>query len=181
MKYRVRVEGRTFEVEVGDLAARPIVAIVDGARFEVWPERDEAALAIAEPAVATAAPQAPAAASPPRRTRRTTGIEAVPPNQAGSAVLAPIPGVIEAIAVRPGDQVAAGQELCVLEAMKMKNVIRASRAGQVAKVCVAVGDRVKHNDVLLQFATAPANGATAPAGGATAPAGGAALSPDGGT
>jgi biotin carboxyl carrier protein len=165
MKYRVRVEDRTFEVEVSDLAARPIVATVDGARFEVWPEDDTAAPAPVPAGPSAAAPAIQAPATPPRRTRRTSGIEALPPDQAGDAVLAPIPGVIDAIAVRPGDRVAAGQALCVLEAMKMKNVIRAPRAGQVAEVRIAVGDRVKHNGVLLQFAPAPSGAAASQDGG----------------
>ncbi|MGD8791425.1 MAG: acetyl-CoA carboxylase biotin carboxyl carrier protein subunit [Anaerolineae bacterium] len=160
MKYKVRVEDRTFEVEVGDLAVRPIVATIDGARFEVWPEREEAAPAppSAEPAAAASPSRPPAAPAPPRRTRRAADEDSLRPARAGNAVYAPIPGIIEAVAVRPGDRVTAGQELCVLEAMTMKNVIRAPRAGQVADVCVAVGDRVKHNDILFQVAAIPGNG-----------------------
>jgi biotin carboxyl carrier protein len=167
MKYKVRVEDRTFEVEVGDLAARPIVAVVDGARFEVWPERDEAAPAPppAESGIATSPSPARPAPAPPRRTRRTAGEESAPSGQAGNAVFAPIPGIIDAVAVRPGDRVTAGQELFILEAMKMKNVIRAPRAGQVADVCVAAGDRVKHNDVLLRLAPAPSGAALPQNGG----------------
>ena len=38
MKYRVTVEGMSFEVEVLDLHARPVTALIDGERFEIWPE-----------------------------------------------------------------------------------------------------------------------------------------------
>jgi propionyl-CoA carboxylase alpha chain len=68
-------------------------------------------------------------------------------------VYAPLPGVIDSIAVQPGDQVEAGQELCVLEAMKMKNVIRSARSGEVARLHVSVGQHVKHNDALIEFVT----------------------------
>jgi biotin carboxyl carrier protein len=44
-----------------------------------------------------------------------------------------------------------GDELCTLEAMKMKNVIRAPRAGTIASVKVAVGQHVKHHDVLVEY------------------------------
>jgi biotin carboxyl carrier protein len=66
-------------------------------------------------------------------------------------VLAPIPGVIISIQVKQGDEVSLGQELCVLEAMKMKNTIRSPRAGVIASVNVSSGETVKHHDVLVEF------------------------------
>lgn len=70
---------------------------------------------------------------------------------AGAVVRARTPRVITSVAVRPGDTVAMGQELCVQEAMKMKNTIRASRPGTVAAVHVARGQHVKHSDPLVEF------------------------------
>lgn len=64
---------------------------------------------------------------------------------------APLPGTIVAIEVREGDKVKAGQELLTLEAMKMKNAIRSDRDGEIAKINVAVGDLVKHNEPLVTF------------------------------
>ena len=43
MKYRLRLTTSTYEVEIDDLHSRPIVAVVDGEPFEVWPEEPEAA------------------------------------------------------------------------------------------------------------------------------------------
>jgi biotin carboxyl carrier protein len=63
-----------------------------------------------------------------------------------------LPGVIKSIAVRPGQRVAAGDELLVIEAMKMDNVIRASRAGAVSAVYVTEAGRVAYGDPLLEFA-----------------------------
>jgi biotin carboxyl carrier protein len=45
-----------------------------------------------------------------------------------------------------------GDELCALEAMKMRNAIRATRAGRIATVHVAVGQHVKHQELLVEFA-----------------------------
>ena len=59
--------------------------------------------------------------------------------------------MIISVAVAAGDQVEVGQELCVLEAMKMKNVIRAPRAGEIGKVLVTAGEHVQHHDVLMEF------------------------------
>jgi propionyl-CoA carboxylase alpha chain len=67
-------------------------------------------------------------------------------------VLSPMPGLIVAIRVKPGDAVKAGQELCVLEAMKMENVLRAERDGTVAQIQVAQRDTVAADQVLLTFA-----------------------------
>lgn len=152
MKYQVKVEGRMFEVEVGDLDARPVMATVDGERFEVWPEPaiGAAAPAAVSPRVAPATPRVESEA--PRPSRRTSGAEAAPPGKAGKVVYAPLPGVIYSIAVKPGDRVEAGQELCVVEAMKMKNLIRASQAGEIGEVHIQVGQHVRHNDALVEYA-----------------------------
>ena len=136
MKVTVKIEGRPFVVEVGDIYARPVVALVDGERFEVWPEGEEKTEIAAQP---QAKPVTPRARVIP---------QASDPNQ----VAAPIPGVIISISVQPGETVTHGQELCVLEAMKMKNVIRATRAGEIAAVKVTVGQHVQHGDVLIEFA-----------------------------
>jgi len=151
MKYKVKLDDQSFEVEIDNLNARPILATVDGQTFEVWPEES-----VAVPAPAPSAPPAtarPAAAPPPPRpTRRMAGEAAVSPQQARKAIFAPIPGVIDSVAVHPGDAVTTGQEVCVLEAMKMKNIIRAPRAGEIAAVHVTVGQHVKHNDLLFEYA-----------------------------
>jgi biotin carboxyl carrier protein len=68
------------------------------------------------------------------------------------AVYAPIPGVIIAVSVEPGVKVEVGQEICILEAMKMKNIIRAPRDGEIAAVRVTAGQHVKHHDLLVEFA-----------------------------
>lgn len=156
MKYKVKIQDRTFEVEVGDLSQRPIIAVVEGEAFEVWPEAEQEVPPISTESARAAAPSGAAApvpgTEPPWRSRRTSGPEAASPDVAARSVYAPIPGVIVSVAVQPGDKVVPGQELCVLEAMKMKNVIRASRAGEVARVWATVGQHVKHHELLIEYA-----------------------------
>jgi biotin carboxyl carrier protein len=60
-----------------------------------------------------------------------------------------IPGRVIAVAVVPGDAVAAGDALLVVEAMKMQNELRAPRAGSVARVLVGAGSTVEVGDVLV--------------------------------
>jgi biotin carboxyl carrier protein len=158
MKYNVRIDGRTFEAEVGNVDARPIVVMVEGERFEVWPEARPTA-ECAEEKAETPEPESEGSWAA-RSGRGPSGAGAAPTagkagverlGLAAAKVRAPIPGVIDSVAVRPGDAVGAGDPLCVIEAMKMKNVVRASRSGAVEDVLVAPGQHVHHNDVLLEF------------------------------
>jgi propionyl-CoA carboxylase alpha chain len=64
----------------------------------------------------------------------------------------PMPGLILRVAVAAGQEVKAGQELLVLEAMTMENVLRADQDGAVAEVRVAARDTVSADQVLLIFA-----------------------------
>ncbi|KAJ3152435.1 hypothetical protein HDU86_005616 [Geranomyces michiganensis] len=66
-------------------------------------------------------------------------------------VLSPMPGVVVGVTARVGDTVRAGDELAVVEAMKMQNVIRAERDGIVRSVRISVGSIVAGDDVLLEF------------------------------
>ncbi len=152
MKVVVKVEGSTFEVEVGELTERPVVAVVEGERFEVWPETESSASEAPAPRGAPA-PVAPASGfqTEPRPTRRTSPMGMAEPVAALRTVFAPIPGVLYSIAVQAGDRVETGQELCVLEAMKMKNIIRASRSGEIGRVLVTPGQHVKHHDAMIEY------------------------------
>lgn len=67
------------------------------------------------------------------------------------AVTAPMPGVVLSVEVAPGAVVTRGQLLLVLEAMKMKNDIRAERDGVIASVSAAPGDQVKHGDPMIAY------------------------------
>lgn len=148
MKVTVKIDERYFEVEIENLHTRPIVATVEGERFEVWPEggfvkQSQDALS---PGVTQAAPSAQA----PVHTGADVPAGPVSARDA-KAVYAPIPGVIVSIDVEAGQTVEVGQQLCVLEAMKMKNAIRAPRAGVIADVFVTPGEHVKHHDVLVEY------------------------------
>lgn len=149
MKLIVKVQNQSFEVEVGDIHARPIVAIIDSEAFEVWPEDVQ----LVKPTVQveqiaslpTTVPQ------PPARPAAPAASAPAAPTAGAKSVLAPLPGVIVAINVKPGDVVEHGHELCTIEAMKMKNVIRANRVGTIGAVRVTLNQHVKHHDVLLEF------------------------------
>jgi biotin carboxyl carrier protein len=60
-----------------------------------------------------------------------------------------IPGVVVAVSVAPGDEVVAGQQLLVVEAMKMQNELHAPREGRIERVAVAPGRTIEVGDLLL--------------------------------
>ena len=145
MKMKIKIENETYEVDIDDLESRPILATVNGETFEVFPEETQ----VVKPVVATPAPIKSAASAPVRVAPKPAAPAA---SASRKSVVAPIPGVIDTIKVREGEEVKNGQELFILEAMKMKNAIRATRDGKIERVYVSVGDQVPHNHVLLDFA-----------------------------
>ena len=67
------------------------------------------------------------------------------------ALEAPMPGRVIAVGVEPGQAVKKGQELLVVEAMKMENALRAPRDGIVKSVAVRPGDMVGAGAVLVEL------------------------------
>ena len=89
-------------------------------------------------------------------TRREAELAAMMPSKqikgAGSALLCPMPGLVKSISVRSGQEVKAGDALCIIEAMKMENVLRAERDAKVKAVRVKEGDTLAVDAVIIEFA-----------------------------
>jgi propionyl-CoA carboxylase alpha chain len=73
------------------------------------------------------------------------------PPDTSRLLLCPMPGVVVRIDVSAGDEVFEGQPLCMVEAMKMENVLRAERKARVARVLASAGDNLAVDDVILEF------------------------------
>ena len=138
---RIKVGDNWYNVEIGELTHSPVEVTVEGETFLVEVE------GLPSP--------------PPTRPRRgrtqSAGIVAPPPARGASGdssdniIASPLSGRVISILVRPGDQVSAGQEVCVVETMKMEQSIRAHRDGVVKEIAVQPMDTVRTNDPLIEL------------------------------
>jgi propionyl-CoA carboxylase alpha chain len=78
-------------------------------------------------------------------------LEKTPPDLS-KFLLSPMPGLLVALSVQEGQDIKAGQELAVVEAMKMENLLRAERDGKVAKLHAKAGDSLSVDQVIVEFA-----------------------------
>ena len=158
-RYTLEIDGRRFVVDVQEQGADRFGVSVDGQAFDVaLSEREELgggeALSIAPAAPSLSSPPAMpfAAATRPAPVLRAAAPAAAASTNASSGVLgAPMPGVILRVLVAPGAQVKRGQDLAVLEAMKMENLIRAPKDATVVEVCVKAGQHVGHGQALVRL------------------------------
>jgi len=67
------------------------------------------------------------------------------------SIISPMPGQIVEVFVQPGDKVVAGQQLCIIEAMKMQNILKAEKDSVIEAVNVKGGDSVAVDELLIQF------------------------------
>jgi biotin carboxyl carrier protein len=158
-RYTLDISDREFVIDVQELAADRFEVFVGGDSYEVTLSGDESlADAIITPGLqaATGAPRAAVStrvrSEPAASTPAPAAAPRKPAGPAGKGSLtAPMPGVILEVNVKAGDSVERGQQVAILDAMKMHNVIGAPRAGTVAEVYVAAGQTVDHGDAIIKF------------------------------
>jgi biotin carboxyl carrier protein len=145
MKYKITINNHTYEVEIENINARPVVAFVDGVRFEVLPEHFDQVETRKE-----------TGAKIEKNTFNPNPAPAIvqSPNLAlsGNILTAPLPGTVIEVFVKVGEKVEAGQMVVVIEAMKMKNSIRSVYSGTIDEVFVSAGQSVAHKQALIKFA-----------------------------
>lgn len=139
-EYKYTINGKKYEVEIGDIVENIANVKVNGEEFKVEMEKEaepEKKKVVVKPAAAQAA--APKADAP----------AAAGPVNTANAVKAPLPGVVVEVKVAVGDEVKAGDTVVVLEAMKMANNLDTEKAGKVTAVLVNVGDSVMEDTPLV--------------------------------
>jgi biotin carboxyl carrier protein len=134
--FQVVVNGQTYDVEVENVSATPLVVTVNGTPYTVELVETGAPVVTTAPAVRPA--PAPVVAAP------------VPaPAAGGNSIIAPMPGTIQGVCVKVDQAVKRGDQLCLLEAMKMKNAIRAPRDGVIASIEAQDDQKVVYGAVLF--------------------------------
>jgi propionyl-CoA carboxylase alpha chain len=88
--------------------------------------------------------------SPRHAALAATLPEKAPPDTS-RLLLCPMPGLVVRIDVAEGEEVFDGQALCMVEAMKMENVLRAERRARVARIRARPGDSLAVDDVIMEF------------------------------
>ena len=138
MRYVVKVNGKEYDVEVEKLGG-PYASL---SRSTAYVQGVPVAVAPVAPVAPSPAPvAAPAPAPAPKAAP-------APSSSGGVDVVSPMPGKVFKLVAQPGDQVAEGQVVMILEAMKMENEIVAPQAGTVDAILVKEGDLVETDTVL---------------------------------
>ncbi|MBI2217150.1 MAG: acetyl-CoA carboxylase biotin carboxyl carrier protein subunit [Candidatus Rokubacteria bacterium] len=155
MRYQIAIKDRKFDVEVVDVQAGVATVLVNGESYAVTIENYAAIAgagpisgARAAPAVTrpAAAPSAIKAAPQPVKPAQPAATAAP---GGGTAIIAPIPGLMLEIKVKVGDTVTAGQTVAILEAMKMENNIATSVSGRVMDIVAAKGAQIGTGDMIM--------------------------------
>lgn len=133
-RLKVKVGDRWYTVEVGDLKGSSVQVLVDGepVRVDLDNLRSEGKLSSGD---------APQATAPTPSTQ----------SRSRNLVRAPMPGMILSIDVRVGERVSAGSKVCVLEAMKMEQVLLAPEDGEVKAVHVQQGQNVTIGETIIEL------------------------------
>ena len=150
--FRLTVNDKTYSVEIGDLSTVPVMVRVDGETLYVRVESEAPEMDRGSAPVTSMAQNPPAAAAPALAPLpKTKGPSAPQAAGDGKTLTAPMPGVVLAVRVKAGDKVKRGEEMVLLESMKMELNIMAGADGVVKKVCVTQGQNVAHGAILVEF------------------------------
>lgn len=143
-EYWFRINGKEYNVSVGEAGAQSLAVNVNGADYQVEISSD-APVAGVHPSVTEKKADVPSGAP-------TAPVASQAASGAAAQVASPLPGVIVEVSVKEGQAVKAGQKVAVLEAMKMENEIPATKDGIVSEIHVNKGDSVLEGAPIVSIA-----------------------------
>tara|TARA_B100000945_G_scaffold54830_2_gene40160 strand:- start:2181 stop:2618 length:438 start_codon:yes stop_codon:yes gene_type:complete len=138
---QIKIGTESYDVEVGDISVSPVDVKVNGNIYSVdiskylkniQPKKRKITKKI------------------PTRTKKQENITKNN-NTVNNSVKSPMPGTILGVKVSVGDTVKVGDELLVLESMKMENMINSPIDGTISKILISEGDAVQHGQELIIF------------------------------
>ena len=139
-RYECRIDGRLVEADICEISDGVYSILIGGRSLEVHVEARGQALRIT-----SGASEFEAIVTDPRRYRKGAGSILAEGRQ---QVTAPMPGKVIRVLAKAGDNVAAGQGIVVVEAMKMQNEVKSPKAGTIEKLIVTEGQPVNAGDAL---------------------------------
>ncbi len=137
-QFKFKIHGNSYAVDVMSIEDNIAHMEVNGTPYEIEIERK------------VAQTKTPTIVRAPQTEPANPDIDK---KEVGSAytMLAPLPGNIMEVKVKPGDIIEKGQLLMMMEAMKMENKLLADRKGVVEKIHVTAGDTVLQGDKLIEI------------------------------
>ena len=138
---QIKIGTESYDVEVGDISVSPVDVTVNGNIYSVdiskylkniQPKKRKITKKI------------------PTRTKKQENITKNN-NTVNNSVKSPMPGTILGVKVSVGDTVKVGDQLLVLESMKMENMINSPIDGTISKILISEGDSVQHGQELIIF------------------------------
>lgn len=136
-KYKFKINGNSYHVNIQNVDGNQVQLEVNGSTYEV--EMETEVKSTKTPTLVRSEP------------RPSQGVEPLKTHKSTKKITAPLPGVILKILVKEGDQVKTGDELIILEAMKMENTILAESSGTIGKIFKAANDSVLQGDDLMEI------------------------------
>lgn len=122
---RVKINSKWFSVNIESIATDPVIAYIDGEKFEVSLGNLEF-----------------------NKIEKNTSSDVGTEKQ---VFFSPLPGVIISILVSEGDEVRSGTELCLIETMKIQQTLRSSNQGKITKIYIKESDQIKTGDILFEI------------------------------
>lgn len=135
-KFKFKIRGNKYEAVVKSFEKNIVDIDINGTNYKVELEQE------------IVKPKTPKLV---RERVQTSKEDAKIKSKVGKLVKAPLPGTIFKLNVKIGDEVAAGETLLIMEAMKMENNIQSQVDGRVKSIMIKEGDAVLQDDILLEL------------------------------
>jgi biotin carboxyl carrier protein len=140
----IKLDGREVEVDFAQISGGLISLLVDNESFEALVEPREGRWQVL---LRGDLYDVDVVDERARLLRARAGLTV--PDSGEVKIKAPMPGLVVAVSVEVGQEVEAGDNIVILESMKMENELKAPRAGQIGEIAVQAGDSVEKNQTLV--------------------------------
>ncbi len=140
----LEINGKEYKVKIDSFGSEKAKLTVNGEKYEVGLKD----LGVRDIPEVESRPRPKPKSKSKKKEQKSKKPDSSPTSK---KIKAPLPGLILEIQVSVGDEIKAGQDILVMEAMKMENEIQATQSGVVKKIDVEEGENVYEGDVLIEL------------------------------